>query len=242
MKYLKNILIISIILSVLSCTNLTNRNAKKFDSISTKIDSFKIDSNEVEVLFYDPALNAKLVFPELSSTTKSEKEKKDLWDKYLHCHTVYLFKVKIDGTDKILYYVVRGDENISKDTDFFYKVEVVENWRKDTFDPNNDHYANNLKHLYRNTLIRGSIFDQMELIKPLIKEGKVKPGDGVKFFGYFVRISSYEETKYILLQLIEDDLQKKAISSGISSARKKIMPISVNKEPKIHFNIVVNCC
>jgi len=99
------------------------------------VDEFKIKKDNVKVLFYDPLL-ALAKIPGFQE--RSDKEKSDLLDNYLHNNPLYLFVVTNPKTKGITYLCIRGNPE-KVNTKMFYKVEIVKGVTDTAFDLRNNY-------------------------------------------------------------------------------------------------------
>jgi hypothetical protein len=161
------------------------------------IDLYKVKNNKVEVYFYDP-------FEALSKTetfsTKTDKEKSDLLDNYLHNHALYLFMLTDSITKDITYLCIRGNPE-KMNTKMFYQVEVIKGITSRSFNPNTESYSDKVVKVIDNVNCGGTLFESMAIFsKP---ENKDKVGNGIQLYGYFCRVQPYSEIKISMTNIIE---------------------------------------
>jgi hypothetical protein len=161
------------------------------------IDHFKVKKNYVDVYFYDP-LEALSKIENFSF--KSDKEKSDALDNYLHNHALYLFVLIDSKTKDITYFCIRGNPE-KMNTKMFYKVEVIQGITNNPFDPNTDNYSNKVVKVIDKVNCGGTLFESSSLFsKP---ENKDKVGNGIQLYGYFRRVQPYSEIKISMTNIIE---------------------------------------
>jgi len=167
------------------------------------IDHFKVNKNIVDVYFYDP-LEAISKIENFS--LKSDKEKSDALDNYLHNHALYLFVLTDSKTKDITYFCIRGNpEKIN--TKMFYKVEVIQGIKNIPFNPNTDSYSDKVVKLIDKVNCSGNLFESSPIFsKP---ENKDKVGNGIQLYGYFRRVQPYSEIKISMTNIIEQHGQEK---------------------------------
>jgi hypothetical protein len=192
MKYLKlTISIIAVIILTISVRGQEN-----------SIDQFKIKKNKVDVYFYDP-------FEALSTienfSSKSDIEKSDALDNYLHNHALYLFVLTDSKTTDITYFCIRG--NLEKvNTKFFYMVEVIQGVTNSSFNPNNDSYSDKIVKTIDKVNCGGTLFESSAMFST--PENKDKVGNGVLLYGYFRRVQPYSEIRTSMKVIIEQFIQE----------------------------------
>lgn len=160
------------------------------------IDHFKVKKNKVEVYFYDP-LEALLKIENFSS--KSDKEKSDSLDNYLHNHALYLFVLTDYKTKDITYFCIRGNPE-KQNTKMFYKVEIIQGITNSSFNPNTDSYSDKIVKVIDKVNCGGTLFESSAIFsKP---ENKDKVGNGIQLYGYFRRVQPYSEIKTSMTEII----------------------------------------
>lgn len=166
------------------------------------IDHFKVKKNKVDVFFFDP-LEAVSKIENFS--TKSDKEKSDLLDNYLHNHALYLVVLTDSKTNDITYLCIRGNPD-KLNTKMFYKVEVIKGIASNSFNPNTDSYSDKIVKVIDNVNCGGILFESMKIFsKP---ENKDKVGNGIQLYGYFRRVQPYSEIKTSMTEIIEQLLEQ----------------------------------
>jgi hypothetical protein len=161
------------------------------------IDHFKVKKNKVDVYFYDP-LEAVSKIENFYS--KSDKEKSELLDNYLHNHALYLFVRTDSKTKDITYFCIRGNPE-KMNTKYFYKVEVIQGIASSSFNPNTDNYSDKVVKVIDKVNCGGSLFESSAIFsKP---ENKDKVGNGIQLYGYFRRVQPYSESKTSMTDIIE---------------------------------------
>jgi len=161
------------------------------------IDHFKVKKNKVDVYFYDP-LEAVTKIENFSS--KSDQEKSNVLDNYLHNHALYLFVRTDSKTNDITYFCIRGNPE-KMNTKMFYKVEVIQGITSSSFNPNSDSYSDKVLKVIDKVNCGGSLFESSAIFsKP---ENKDKVGNGIQLYGYFRRVQPYSEIKASMTEIIE---------------------------------------
>jgi len=167
------------------------------------IDHFKVKKNKIDVYFYDP-------FEALSKSenfsSKSDKEKSDALDNYLHNHALYLFVLNDAKTKDITYFCIRGNPE-KVNTKMFYKVEVIQGVTNSPFNPNTDSYSDKVVKVIDKVNCGGTLFENSAIFsKP---ENKDKVGNGIQLYGYFRRVQPFSEIRTSMTSIIEQYLQEK---------------------------------
>jgi hypothetical protein len=164
---------------------------------SKNVDNFKVNNHNVAVFFYDPLDSLAKLDKDFQS--KSDKEKSNGLDKYLHEHPLYLFKLTNKKTNDITFLCIRGNpEKIN--TKMFYKVEVIKNEPAD-FNPNEGNYSDKIVQTIDQVNCGGTLFENMTLFDN--EEGKKAVGNGIQLFGYYRRIQPYSEIKTSMENIIK---------------------------------------
>lgn len=161
------------------------------------VDNFKINKQNVAVFFYDPLDS--LIKLDKDFQTKSDKEKSNALDKYLHQHPLYLVRLTNKKTKDITFLCIRGNPEIIN-TKFFYKVDVIKNEPAD-FNPNNSNYADKIIQTIDQVNWGGTLFENMSLFDN--KEGKKVIGNGIQLFGYYWRVQPYSEIRASIEKIIK---------------------------------------
>jgi hypothetical protein len=156
--------------------------------INKEVDKFKIGRNKVEVVFFDPFQNILIADPEFDS--KSDKEKSEILDNYLHNSILYEFKLTQKKAGLYTKYQIVGDPEKPR-SKMFYQVKAFEN------------------QVYIKTIetinCGGTLFEHMYLFDDPSRKKHV--GNGVQLFGYFRRVQPYKEIKDSMVRIIEEDLK-----------------------------------
>ena len=161
------------------------------------IDHFKVKENKVDVYFYDPLESISKIE---NFSSKSDKEKSDMLDNYLHNHALYLFVRTDSKTNDITYFCIRGNPE-KMNTKMFYKVEIIQGITNSTFNPNTDSYSDKVVKVIDKVNCGGSLFESSAIFsKP---ESKDKVGNGIQLYGYFRRVQPYSEIKTSVTEIIE---------------------------------------
>jgi len=161
------------------------------------IDQFKVKNDKVEAFFYDP-LDALTKSGNFSS--KSDKEKSDTLDNYLHNHALYLFVLTDSKTKEITFFCIRGNPE-KQNTKMFYKVEVIKGITNSFFNPNTDIYTDKIVKVIDRVNCSGTLFESSALFSS--SENKDKVGNGIQLYGYFRRVQPYSEIKTSMIEIIE---------------------------------------
>ena len=161
------------------------------------IDHFKVKKNKVDVYFYDP-LEAVTKIENFSS--KSDKEKSEVLDSYLHNHALYLFARTDYKTKDITYFCIRGNPE-KMNTKMFYKVEVIQGITSSSFNPNADSYSDKIVKVIDKVNCGGTLFESSSIFSR--PENKDKVGNGIQLYGYFRRVQPYSEIKTSMTEIIE---------------------------------------
>jgi len=162
------------------------------------VDEFKVKKERVKVIFYDPLL---ALAKNSNFKTKSDKEKSDLLDNYLHNNPLYLFIITNAKTSDITYLCIRGNPNKSK-TKMFYKVEVIKGISDTAFNPCISNYSDKIIKIIDNVNCGGTLFENMEIFAS--PENKKYVGSGIQLFGYFYRVQPFSEIKSSIINIIEE--------------------------------------
>ena len=166
------------------------------------IDHFKVKKNKIDVYFYDP-LEALLKIESFS--TKSDKEKSEMLNKYLHNHALYLFALTDSKTKEITYFCIHGNPE-KMNTKMFYKVDVIQKITNSSFNPNTDSYSDKVVKVIDKINCGGSLFESSAIFsKP---ENKDKVGNGIQLYGYFRRVQPYSEIKTSMTDILEQFSQE----------------------------------
>ncbi len=160
------------------------------------VDEFKIKNDSVKVFFYDPLL-ALAKMPGFEE--KSDEEKSDTLDSYLHNNPLYLFVVSNSTTKELTYLCIRGNPK-KVNTKMFYKVEVIKGVSDTAFNPFND-YSDKIVKTIDNVNCGGTLFESMEMFDA--PENKKYVGNGIQFFGSYRRVQPYSEIKISMIAIIE---------------------------------------
>lgn len=164
---------------------------------SRNVDNFKINKQAVAVFFYDPLDSLTILDKDFQS--KSDKEKSNALDKYLHEHALYLFRLTNNKTKDITFLCIRGNPD-KVNTKMFYKVEVVKNEPAD-FNPNDTDYSDKIVQTIDQVNCGGTLFENMTLFDN--EEGKKAVGNGIQLFGYYRRVQPYSEIKTSIENIIK---------------------------------------
>ena len=167
------------------------------------VDNFINGDDSIAVYFYDPLLRLDKVDKNFQS--KTDKEKSDALNKYLHENPLYLFRLTNTKTKDIRYLCIRGNPEKEK-TKMFYKVEVIKNVPSD-FNPNDTNYADKIVQVIDQINCGGTLFENMSLFDS--EENKKLVGKGIQLFGYYRRVQPYSEIKTSINYIIEQLLDKK---------------------------------
>mgnify|MGYP000944926795 FL=1 len=171
-------------------------------SQTKNIDNFINGDDSISVFFYDPLLILNKVDKDFQS--KTDKEKSDALNKYLHENPLYLFRLTNNKTKEIRYLCVRGNPEKEK-TKMFYKLEVIKNVSGD-FNPNDNNYSDKIVQVIDQVNCGGTLFENMSLFDS--EENKKLVGNGIQLFGYYRRVQPYSEIKTSIIYNI-DQLDKK---------------------------------
>jgi hypothetical protein len=188
-------------ISILATTLLLLTN---FTFSQTKIvDNYIYGDDSIAVFFYDPLLMLSKTDADFSS--KTDKEKSDALNKYLHENPLYLFRLTNIKTKDIRYLCIRGNPEKEK-TKMFYKVEVVKNVPVN-FNPNDNKYSDKIVQVIDQVNCGGTLFENMSLFDS--EENKKFVGNGIQLFGYYRRVQPYSEIKTSINYILEQLLDKK---------------------------------
>ena len=160
-------------------------------------DHFKINKDKVEVFFYDPLV---ALAKADDFAAKTDKEKSDLLDSYLHNNPLYLFSLTDSKTKDITYLCIRGNPE-KVNTKMFYKVEVIKGISSASFNPNTDSYSDKIVKVIDQVNCGGTLFENMSLFQGADKKKYV--GNGVQLFGYYYRVQPYSEIRSSMKGIIE---------------------------------------
>ncbi len=160
------------------------------------VDEFKIKKDNIKVIFYDPLL-ALSKMPDFQG--KSDKEKSDLLDNYLHNNPLYLFIVSDSKTKDFIYLCIRGNPD-KVNTKMFFKVEVIKGVADTAFNPINN-YSDKIVKVIDNVNCGGTLFENMEMFTD--PDNKKYVGNGIQLFGYYRRVQPYSEIKTSMTAIIE---------------------------------------
>ena len=167
------------------------------------VDNFINGDDSIAVFFYDPFLSLNKVDKDFQS--KTDKDKSDALNKYLHENPLYLFRLTNTKTKNIRYLCIRGNPEKEK-TKMFYKVEVIKNMSVD-FNPTDNNYSDKIVQVIDQVNCGGTLFENMSLFDE--KENKKLIGNGIQLYGYFRRVQPYSEIKTSIIYIIEQLLDKK---------------------------------
>ncbi len=167
------------------------------------VDNFINGDDSIAVYFYDPLLSLNKVDKDFQS--KTDKEKSDALNKYLHENPLYLFRLTNTKTKDIRFLCIRGNPEKER-TKMFYKVEVIKNVSTD-FNPNDNNYSDKIIQVIDQVNCGGTLFENMSLFDD--KENKKLVGNGIQLYGYFRRVQPYSEIKTSIIYIIEQLLDKK---------------------------------
>lgn len=184
------------VITFLLLTNLSLSQTKNVDNFINRGDS-------IAVFFYDPLLRLNQLDKDFQA--KTDKEKSNALDKYLHENPLYLFRLTNGKTKDIRYLCIRGNPEKEK-TKMFYKVEVIMNVAAD-FNPNNNNYADKIVQIINQVNCGGTLFENMSLFDN--EDNKKFIGNGILLYGYYRRIQPYSEIKTSIITIIEQQLDKK---------------------------------
>lgn len=168
---------------------------------NSHIDNFEIKNNKVEVYFYDPLL---VLSKDENVSSKSDDEKINILDEYLHNHALYLFVVTNSKKKDITYFCIRGNPEKLR-TKYFYQVEVIKGSISKSFDPNTNIYSDKILKVIDKVNCGGFLFESSDIFsKP---ENKDKVGNGIQFYGIYCRVQPYSEIKNSMIDIIEQEVQ-----------------------------------
>ncbi len=167
------------------------------------IDNFVNGDDSIAVYFYDPLLSLNKVDKEFQS--KTDKEKSNALDKYLHENPLYLFRITNTKTKDIRFLCIRGNPEKER-TKMFYKVEVIKGVSSD-FNPNDNNYSDKIVQVIDQVNCGGTLFENMSLFDN--NENKKLVGNGIQLYGYYRRVQPYSEIKTSIIYIIEQQLNKK---------------------------------
>src|SRR5436309_14442850 len=101
------------------------------------VDDFKLGDDSIAVFFYDPFVSLNKLDKDFQA--KTDNEKSDALNKFLHKNPLYLFRLTNAKTKDIRYLCIRGNPE-KVNTKMFYKVEVIKNVQSD-LNPNDNNYS-----------------------------------------------------------------------------------------------------
>lgn len=172
-------------------------------SQTKNIDNFINGDDSIKVTFYDPLLNLTKVDKDFQS--KTDKEKSDALDKYLHENPLYLFRLTNTKTKDISFLCIRGNPEKQK-TKMFYKVELIKKVTEN-FNPNDNNYSDKIVQVIDQVNCSGTLFENMSLFDD--SENKKFVGSGIQLYGYFRRVQPYSEIKNSIIHILEQLVNKK---------------------------------
>ena len=172
-------------------------------SQAKKVDAFSVRDDSIVVFFYDPLVRLNEL--EKDFEAKTDKQKSDALDKYLHENPLYLFKLTNNSTKQVRFLTIRGDPS-KVGTKMFYKVEVIDNVPLQ-FSPMDNNYANKISAVVDKVNCGGTLFEHMSLFD--LDQNKKLVGKGILLFGYFRRVQPYSEIKTSITSIIEQLQPKK---------------------------------
>lgn len=161
------------------------------------VDNFTLGENRIAVYFYDPIPRIQKLDKDFG--TRSDKEKSELLDKYLHENPLYLFQSTNKKTGKVTYFCIRGNPEKTK-TKMFYKVEVITGVPGD-FDPNATSYSDKIVKVIDQVNCGGTLFENMAIFDS--EAGKKLVGNGIQVYGYFRRVQPFSEIKASMIDIIK---------------------------------------
>lgn len=160
------------------------------------VDQFKVKNDSVKVFFYDPVLALEKT-PNFQ--VKSEKDKSDTLDTYLHNSALYMFEVTNAETKEITYLCIRGNPD-KVNTKMFYKVEVIKGITNSLFNSNDTNYSDKIVKVIDKVNCGGTLFESMEMFKA--PENQKYIGSGIQFWGFYRRVQPYSEIKTSMIAII----------------------------------------
>lgn len=163
-----------------------------------EVDNFKIGKQNVDVFFYDPLDSLSKLDKDFQ--TKTDKEKSNALDKYLHERPLYLFRLTNKKTMDTTYLCIHGNPE-KTNTKMFYKVEVIKNVPAN-FNPNDANYSSKIVQTIDQVNCGGTLFESMTLLDN--EEGKKAVGNGIQLFGYYRRVQPYSEIKTSMKNIIKE--------------------------------------
>ena len=167
------------------------------------VDNFKSGDDSIVVFFYDPFLSLNKLDKDFQA--KTDNEKSDALNKYLHENPLYLFRLTNAKTNDIRYLCIRGNPE-KVNTKMFYKVEVIKNAQAD-FNPNDNNYSDKIVQVIDQVNCGGTLFENMSLFDD--EQSKKYIGNGIQLYGYYRRVQPYSEIKASIIYIIEQLLDKK---------------------------------
>ena len=165
-------------------------------SQSKKVDNFIFGNDSVVVYFFDPLLSLNNIDKDFQS--KSDNEKSNSLDKYLHENPLYLFRLTNTSTKSIRYLCIRGNPE-KVNTKMFYKVELIKNVQPD-FMPADNNYSDKIIQVFDQVNCGGTLFESMTLFDT--EKNKNAVGNGIQFFGKYRRVQPYSEIKTSVTNII----------------------------------------
>lgn len=191
-----------------------------------QVDKFKMDGLLVKVYFKDPIKEIVKKYPKFDY--KEDKEKHKILSGYLHNNSLYTFQI-LKKREIVKSYQLKGDPRKIKNRSYF-NLDVFNN-------------KTSLEKTIGKTNIGGYFFENMTFFQSV--EGRQVIGKGIKIWGFFVMVHSYESIKQKVTKLImldhtnslpEDYLLKEQLfieplftyqSYGIENVKKRTLKTTV---------------
>lgn len=152
------------------------------------VDNYKLEDLKVKVYFKDPLKEILKQYPDFDG--KDDKTKHELLSNYLHNNTLYIFQTfKKNKLQKS--YELKGNQKKIR-TKYYFNLDILES--NGQIDKEIDKVS-----------IGGSFFEHMFIFQTA--QGKEAVGKGIKMWGYFVMIESYDNIKSKITELINKDIQ-----------------------------------
>lgn len=201
----RKILVVSIFLFLSGCahadiTKNDNRHEKRIGI--SEVERSEIDGNELRVFFYDPTFLITRKYPIHSQLDNSTKIKQ--WFDYLYNSVVYAFVIKKKNTGRFDIFVMRGNPRITKSA-YFYKLDILPDREFENPESLYEGYNTQGMTTIDNIPTRGTLLEHMAPFQ--ITEAEKFVGYGVKFYGKYTNVTTYEEVKNAVMPIIMDVLK-----------------------------------
>lgn len=180
------------------------------------VDKFKENNMKVKVYFKDPLKELIKKYPDFDK--KDNKTKHKLLSNYLHNNTLYVFQTYRKKELQKSYELKGNPKKIR--TKYYFNLDVLQ------ADGTPDKAIDKIG-------IGGSFFEHMFIFQS--PQGKEVIGKGIKMWGYFVMINSYDNIKTKISELINMDAENAIPVDILVKDEKIIQPMFDYQKKGLQF-------